>query len=134
MTLAPEFYILRARDMEELKQKHARLMLIFFKPWRHAHDLRDKGESWEDAYLTFRSHCSAFVLEAIDNIQILHECKDSRDAHFSSRQNRKRAGINRDMVRKAAANEDAMDAQEDETLVLDHLERIDQTRSNYLAT
>ncbi|KAJ7649266.1 hypothetical protein B0H17DRAFT_958557, partial [Mycena rosella] len=69
------------RDMEDLKQKHARLMLIFFKPWRHARDLREEGESWDQAYLRFRSNCSSFALEAIDNIQILHECKDSRDAH-----------------------------------------------------
>ncbi|KAJ7748831.1 hypothetical protein DFH07DRAFT_747116, partial [Mycena maculata] len=68
------------RDMEHLKQRHARLMLIFFKPWRHAKDLRDQGESWEEAYLKFRLDCPAFVVEAIDNIQILHECKDSRDA------------------------------------------------------
>ncbi|KAJ7489721.1 hypothetical protein B0H11DRAFT_1691528, partial [Mycena galericulata] len=68
------------RDMDDLKPKHARLMLILFKPWRHANDLREEGQSWEDAYLQFRSDCSSFVLEAIDNIQILHECKDSRDA------------------------------------------------------
>ncbi|KAJ7086530.1 hypothetical protein C8R44DRAFT_527087, partial [Mycena epipterygia] len=67
------------RDVEELRHKHARLMLILFKPWRHSSDLRDEGESWEVSYLNFRSECSDFVLEAIDNIQILHECKDSRD-------------------------------------------------------
>ncbi|KAJ6522573.1 hypothetical protein B0H19DRAFT_870244, partial [Mycena capillaripes] len=67
------------RDVEELKEKHARLMLILFKPWRHASDLRTNGQSWQDSYLTFRNDCSSFVLKAIDNIQILHECKDSRD-------------------------------------------------------
>ncbi|KAF7328376.1 ATP-dependent DNA helicase [Mycena venus] len=122
------------RDMDDLTQKHARLMLILFKPWRHARDLRNERESWKDAYLRFREVCSEFVLEAIDNIQLLHECKDSRDAHFSNRQNRKRAGINRDIQRRAANSEDAMYAEEDELLVLDHLERIAGARSNYLAT
>jgi hypothetical protein len=74
------------------------------------------------------------VLEAIDNIQILHECKVSRDAHFANRQNRKRAGVNRDIVRKGAANEEAMYADEDEGLVLDHLERIAQARFNHIAS
>ncbi|KAJ6611923.1 hypothetical protein B0H10DRAFT_1808537, partial [Mycena sp. CBHHK59/15] len=69
------------RDMDDLKQKHAQLMLILFKPWRHACDLRNDRESWVDAYLRFCAICSQFVLEAIDNIQVLHECKDSRDAH-----------------------------------------------------
>ncbi|KAJ7474678.1 hypothetical protein B0H11DRAFT_1691432, partial [Mycena galericulata] len=69
----------RNSSPEDLKQKHARLMLILFKPWRHASDLRLHGQSWYEAYLTFRNECSTFILNAIDNIQILHECKDSRD-------------------------------------------------------
>ncbi|KAJ7843876.1 hypothetical protein B0H14DRAFT_2251405, partial [Mycena olivaceomarginata] len=69
-----------AMPRRDLKQKHGRLMLILFKPWRHASDLRLSGQSWQEAYLAFREVCSPFVLEAIDNIQILHECKDSRDA------------------------------------------------------
>jgi hypothetical protein len=56
------------RDMPDLIQKYARLMLILFKPWRHACDLRDTGQTWEDAYLKFREDCSQSVLEAIDNI------------------------------------------------------------------
>ncbi|KAJ6484121.1 hypothetical protein C8R45DRAFT_763253, partial [Mycena sanguinolenta] len=68
------------RDVDGLRQKHACLMLILFKPWRHARALRDNGETWEAAYGRFRCQCSRLVLEAIDNIQILHECKDSRDA------------------------------------------------------
>ncbi|KAJ7715908.1 hypothetical protein DFH07DRAFT_695831, partial [Mycena maculata] len=68
------------RDVKDLKQKHARLMLILFKPWRHASDLRSEGQSWHDTYLLFRDKCSQFVQDAIDNIRILHECKDSRDA------------------------------------------------------
>ncbi|KAJ7897959.1 hypothetical protein B0H14DRAFT_2156744, partial [Mycena olivaceomarginata] len=67
------------RDVEDLKQKHTRLILILFKPWRHASDLCLEGQSWYDSYLVFRNECPQFVLEAIDNIQILHECKDSRD-------------------------------------------------------
>lgn len=117
--------------MPDLAHKHARLMLILFKPWRHAQSLRGGGETWEEAYLKFRSGRADSILEAIDSIHILRECEDSRDAHFSSRQNRKWAGLNRDMIQQAGANEDAIYAEEDESLVLDH-EHIAQTRSNHL--
>ncbi|KAJ7446051.1 hypothetical protein FB451DRAFT_1188817 [Mycena latifolia] len=40
-------------DIDDLKQKQACLMLVLFKPWRHAHDLRNNGESWADTYLRF---------------------------------------------------------------------------------
>ncbi|KAJ7803284.1 hypothetical protein B0H14DRAFT_2384776 [Mycena olivaceomarginata] len=51
--LAPIGPTMLRRDVEDLKQKHARLMLILFKPWRHASDLRLNGQSWHDAYLSF---------------------------------------------------------------------------------
>ncbi|KAJ7162716.1 hypothetical protein C8R43DRAFT_880011, partial [Mycena crocata] len=73
------------RDTTASKAKHARLMLILFKPWRHAEDLRAENETWEDAFSKFTSACSPDILERIDNMQLLHECKDSRDEHFSKR-------------------------------------------------
>ncbi|KAJ7018240.1 hypothetical protein C8F04DRAFT_893349, partial [Mycena alexandri] len=62
-------------------EKHSRLMLILFKPWRHASDLRAEGQSWSDAYADFIPSIPADALERIENMQLLHECKDSRDAH-----------------------------------------------------
>ncbi|KAJ7717463.1 hypothetical protein B0H16DRAFT_1206583, partial [Mycena metata] len=66
-------------------EKHARLMLIFFKPWRHASDLRQVGQTWRAAYEEFLPHCAPENLERIENMQLLHECKDSRDAHYADR-------------------------------------------------
>ncbi|KAJ7023289.1 hypothetical protein C8F04DRAFT_892382, partial [Mycena alexandri] len=60
-------------------EKHARLMLIFFKPWRHAADLRQPGQKWREAYHEFLLVCDADDLERIENMQLIHECKDSRD-------------------------------------------------------
>ncbi|KAJ6447539.1 hypothetical protein C8R45DRAFT_753955, partial [Mycena sanguinolenta] len=68
------------RDIDDLKDKHARLMLILFKPWRHAADLRSAGQTWREAYTEFCSVSPAAVIEPIGNIQLLHECKSSRDA------------------------------------------------------
>ncbi|KAJ7486646.1 hypothetical protein FB451DRAFT_1026851, partial [Mycena latifolia] len=74
------------RDHENSAAKHARLMLILFKPWRHSADLRHANQSWVEAYAHFlRDECPPDVLDCINNMQILHECKDSRDAHYANR-------------------------------------------------
>ncbi|KAJ7176042.1 hypothetical protein C8R43DRAFT_825114, partial [Mycena crocata] len=68
------------RDRELNREKHARIMLILFKPWRHADDLRLANQTWSQAYEQFLLTCREYVTSCIDNMQILHECKDSRDA------------------------------------------------------
>ncbi|KAJ7109669.1 hypothetical protein C8R43DRAFT_829580, partial [Mycena crocata] len=73
------------RDREDLVHKHARLMLILFKPWRHCKDLLSKDQTWLTAYDEFLLECSPEVRAVIDNMQLLHECKDSRDAHYANR-------------------------------------------------
>ncbi|KAJ6604095.1 hypothetical protein DFH09DRAFT_848294, partial [Mycena vulgaris] len=67
------------RDQPASVERHARLMLILFKPWRHAEDLRHNNQSWSDAYAQFLLTCSEEIVRCIDNMQLLHECKDSRD-------------------------------------------------------
>ncbi|KAJ7194624.1 hypothetical protein C8J57DRAFT_1108526 [Mycena rebaudengoi] len=73
------------RDKEHLRPKYCRLMLIFFKPWRHAQDLKGPHLSWEQAFDEFIAACPQSVLSKMNNIQILHECRDSRDDHFAER-------------------------------------------------
>ncbi|KAJ7020463.1 hypothetical protein C8F04DRAFT_974254, partial [Mycena alexandri] len=73
------------RDTPALIEKHARLMLILFKPWRHASDLRHSEQSWLNAYEQFLETCTPDIQEYIDNMQLLHECRDSRDAHYNNR-------------------------------------------------
>ncbi|KAJ7779475.1 hypothetical protein DFH07DRAFT_721265, partial [Mycena maculata] len=73
------------RDHDDSMHRHARLMLILFKPWRHASDLLSGAQSWLDAYEDFLKDCPAETLAVIDNMQLLHECKDSRDAHYARR-------------------------------------------------
>ncbi|PBK65644.1 hypothetical protein ARMSODRAFT_860094, partial [Armillaria solidipes] len=58
---------------------YCRLMLILFKPWRHASDLRADGQSWVDAFHAFREVCTERITFIMNNMQILHECWDSRD-------------------------------------------------------
>ncbi|PBK86773.1 hypothetical protein ARMGADRAFT_863865, partial [Armillaria gallica] len=66
-------------DKEELYPCYCHLMLLLFKPWTSVSDLHVKGESWSEAFEQFRNTCSASVLSVINNMQILHECRDSRD-------------------------------------------------------
>lgn len=60
-------------------------MLILFKPWRTAIDLHDPGESWSEAFDTFQHspYCPAEFKQIMSNMQLLHECKDGHDDHFS---------------------------------------------------
>ncbi|KDQ54423.1 hypothetical protein JAAARDRAFT_135819, partial [Jaapia argillacea MUCL 33604] len=62
-----------------------RLMLILFKPWRSVRDLRKNGESWKEAFVNFLPECPARLKAIMDNMQIWHECRDSRDGHFKNR-------------------------------------------------
>ncbi|KAL0563379.1 hypothetical protein V5O48_018689, partial [Marasmius crinis-equi] len=74
------------RDRLETVEKHARLMLILFKPWRQVQDLRRSFNSWSAAYHDFlENNCSQRFVRYIDNMQILHESRDSRDDHFDKR-------------------------------------------------
>ncbi|KAJ7055709.1 hypothetical protein C8F01DRAFT_993760, partial [Mycena amicta] len=69
------------RDQPPSYAKYCRLMLILLKPWRKAEDLRTDGQSWEAAFDEWMITCSNSVKSKMDNMQILHECKDSRDDH-----------------------------------------------------
>ncbi|KAF8240572.1 hypothetical protein L208DRAFT_1110414, partial [Tricholoma matsutake] len=71
------------RDQRQTYPRYCRLMLILFKPWRFAFDLRTPQDSWETAFDNFRAStlCSDEVKQMMDNMQLLHECKDSHDNH-----------------------------------------------------
>jgi len=76
------------RDRPELYAKYARLMLILFKPWRREADLRAGASNWPEAFEEFLKSCTKETRKVMDNMQILHECKDSKDSHYRMRRNR----------------------------------------------
>ncbi|KAG0694565.1 hypothetical protein DFH29DRAFT_760415, partial [Suillus ampliporus] len=57
--------------------KYCHLMLILFKPWRFVSDLKQGTQSWTEAFNIFQHTCSNTVTLILNNMQILHECKDS---------------------------------------------------------
>ncbi|KAF6748784.1 hypothetical protein DFP72DRAFT_819845, partial [Ephemerocybe angulata] len=74
------------RDRDEDLRTHSQLMLIFFKPWYTVNDLLVSHSSWE---LAFQEWCTTTAspdsLRRIRNMQLLHECRDSRDDHNAQR-------------------------------------------------
>ena len=68
---------LPCHDHPELFPKYAWLMLLLFKPWRTESDLRGDAEDWPEAFSRFLGSCTPETRQILDNIQLLHECKDS---------------------------------------------------------
>lgn len=66
------------------KEQWSRAMLILFKPWRNPSDLKEDNESWVQAYE--RTVFPSTLEEIMQNMLVLHECKDARDADAASRQ------------------------------------------------
>ncbi|KAF8332954.1 hypothetical protein F5887DRAFT_823370, partial [Amanita rubescens] len=75
------------RNQINSDERFCRLMLIFFRPWRKPEDLLNGCHSWTNSYNnSVQGHSFAQEhLNVINNIQLLHECKDSRDADFRRR-------------------------------------------------
>jgi hypothetical protein len=123
------------RDKLEVRERYCRLMLILFKPWRHASDLRRNNQTWHDAFDEFAHICPVKLKVVIDNMQILHECKDSRDDHFIGRRSRARyrsTRIPHDIVGDREV-EDDFGGEEEESLLLDHFEAMENARSQRIS-
>ena len=73
------------RDDGQKHTRYCRLMLILFKPWRSFSDLREQAQSWGIAFETYTQQMNLRHKEIINNMQVLHECRDSRDDHMQTR-------------------------------------------------
>ncbi|KAJ3840149.1 hypothetical protein EV361DRAFT_801857, partial [Lentinula raphanica] len=73
------------RDRPKIYERYCRLMLILFKPWREISCLRTPSQKWSEAFKEFNDTCPKEVKQFMNNMQLLHECKDSRDDHFAER-------------------------------------------------
>lgn len=62
----------------------ARDMLILFKPWRDPMDLRERNESWGEAYQAYKNIIKPRHEAVIRNFGVLKECKDARGSHVAS--------------------------------------------------
>jgi len=123
------------RDRVKVWSRYCRLMLILFKPWRCASDLRTVGQSWEDSFVNFLEHsCPERFKSIMNNMQILHECRDSRDDHFAQRhksKNFKNMAISQTLMGDRHVFDDFGDGNDDdlEIEMNQHLEAIEKSTS-----
>ncbi|KAK0435103.1 uncharacterized protein EV420DRAFT_1227317, partial [Desarmillaria tabescens] len=69
---------LPCRDRPVIYERYCWLMLVLFKPWKHAFDLRVPGASWSETLSSFCLVHPEWVAR-MNNMQLLHECRDSHD-------------------------------------------------------
>jgi hypothetical protein len=81
------------RDRTESLPKYCRLMLILFKPWRTAEDLRTPDQTWADAFSEFVKMCDDSTKSILNNMQVLHECRDAKDVEDQRRRDACRDNI-----------------------------------------
>ena len=110
------------RDVGPLYARYCRLMLILFKPWRMASDLRDAGETWAEAFNRFIEVCGEGTKHILDNMQVLHECKDAKDIEDRRRRDNRRNGTQSGWSDRNEVEEFAGDVIDDD--LLDHLESV----------
>ncbi|KAH9903513.1 hypothetical protein C8Q73DRAFT_619981, partial [Cubamyces lactineus] len=67
------------RGAEE-REAWARMMLVLFVPWRHPRDLKGESETWTRAYERREGEISKDCARIVDNMNVLEECRDARDA------------------------------------------------------
>ena len=118
------------RDQSESYAKYCCIMLMLFKPWRHATDLRNQGETWIVAFETFKNMCSSNIITLMNNMQLLHECRENGHDHFERLQRSRQIPIN--YRRPSATTSDDFDQQDNEA-ILEHLESISSCNSQNVA-
>lgn len=121
------------RDRPDVQERYSRLMLILFKPWRTASDLRkDDKLTWQEAFSDYSAGCPDYIREIMDNMQILHECRDSRDDHFTGRRIRPKNRCNRvpQNMDNHEYDDDGIYAEEEDerSIVLRHIEEVERIR------
>ncbi|CAF0815662.1 unnamed protein product [Adineta steineri] len=70
------------REREETSERYSRAILTLFVPWRSVQDLCELHQTWSQALEVRKLSISENALKTIENIQILHECKNDRDEHL----------------------------------------------------
>ena len=104
------------------------MMLILFKPWCKPGELRDTSTNWTMAYQTFAQTMRTCHKEIVDNMQVLHECRDCRDDHMQTHtQQQGNQGGDGLFVSDTCPGEELEEV--DMAEVLEHLTEIDQMSS-----
>jgi len=114
--------------------KYPCLMLCFFKPWHKAVNLKRGFDSWERAFVNWKTSAeyTSEVEELLTSMQLLHECKDSHNDHFKSRNCSASKIITTDMIHESRhVEEDDLTSCIDEEALHELLQNMDDRLSNY---
>ena len=131
---APVGPSLPRRDKCETHERFCRLMLILLKPWNAPQDLIFGHESFEAAFHTFLEENERWNV-LINNMQLLHECRDSRDDHFENRSRTRSIYVAHEGTGRPSDDDDnfqTTDAETINTALLNHLLSIDESRSLHM--
>ena len=118
------------RDQPELFERYSRAMLLLFSPWRNPDHLRAGSERWSDAFQTFDCEAIDRAKAVMNNMQLIHECKENRDHQLRTGNHHKRPrglGANVNTTRRVRSANDAPDSETED--VLDHLLTVDEKHS-----
>ncbi len=120
------------RDREDVKERYCKLMLLLFKPWQCVDDLKDGSRTWAEEFDIFKETAPSSALTVMNNMQILHECKDNRDDHYKNKGGRIRA-LNRTLSAEYVENS-GTDLQhfdgDHEAEVVDHINSMNISKSD----
>ena len=118
------------RDQDNAKLWYFHLILMLFKPWREVSDLRLLTDSWESVFKTLTEEMSPCHATILDNMQVLHECHNSKNDHMQTR-------IRTRAKSRAKPRDDFNDPRNeiediDMSEVLEHLDDMDRMSSRKL--
>ncbi len=121
------------RDKPDAHEKYCRLMLILLKPWNIPQDLISGHDSFHAAFDAFM-HCqdNEKWKSLLNNMQLLHECRDNRDDHFESRCRARQTKKSYNKSGKGPTDTDDFESNTPETIndaLLSHLTSIDDSQS-----
>ncbi|TFK59309.1 hypothetical protein BDN72DRAFT_780923, partial [Pluteus cervinus] len=63
------------------REYYCKTMLTLFKPWRTGQHLKQKDETWDDAFNNYQF--TAIQTQIIENFNIKYECMDASDDYFA---------------------------------------------------
>lgn len=110
------------RDHPELLPKYCRLMLVLFKPWRVVGDLRAPSQTWVDAFFEFTEACDDSIKVVLDNMQVMHECRDAKDVEDRRRRDARRVNVQAGWSQRNEVEQFAGDVFEDD--LLEHIDSV----------
>jgi DNA replication protein DnaC len=121
------------RNKDNSQKRYCGLMLILFKPWTSPNDLLNQHTNFKLAFETFLQNIDNFYKwqPLLYNMQLLHECQDSRDDHFQKcSQSCLNIACNKEETQYLETDDfNSNDPQTINEMLLNHLTSIDDSHS-----